>query len=98
MATAWIREYATLGEGGAQVAAEPGLRDQTPVTFTTTAPSAAFGVNTKYIAISASADYHYAVGGSTITATTSNLKVYSAGGPLYIGVQPGQYIAFVAAA
>lgn len=96
MATAWIREYEVVANGN--IADEPGTADPTPVTFSTSAASAAFNTKTRYIAITASADYHYKVGGSTVTATTNHLKVYSAAGPLYIGVQPGQYIAFIAAA
>jgi hypothetical protein len=70
---AWIREYATLADGSAQIAAEPGLRDQTPVTTQQRRCQRPLGEH-QIRAISASADYHYAVGAST-TATTSNRSI-----------------------
>lgn len=105
MATLWIREYSDVpnpivsGTGaapaGAPMAQEPGV-DQTPVTFSTTMPSAAFGSTTRYIAIIASAAFHYVVGSAPV-ATTNALKV-PADTLIYIGVQPGQKIAAIAAA
>jgi len=99
MATLWVREYVDVGVAGAGRAApipqEPGT-DQTPVTFTTTAQSAAFGVGTKYIAIIASAAFHYVVGNNP-AATTGALKV-PADTLVHIGVKPGQKIAAIAAA
>lgn len=104
MATLWIREYENIpavvqtdgvGEGVVSVAQEPGT-DQTPVTFTTSAQSAAFATGTAYIAIIASAAFHY-VCGANPTATTNALKV-PADTLMYIGVKPGQKIAAIAAA
>ena len=103
MATLWIREYERLGSAGSQYGGpaavpapqEPGT-DQTPVTFTTSAASAAFGATTKYISIVGSAAFHYVVG-SDPTATTSHLKV-PADTMVTIGVAPGQKIAAIAAA
>lgn len=103
MATLWIREYANVpgvlqtdgvGEGVVQVAQEPGT-DQTPVTFTTTTASAAFGSGTSFIAIIASAAFHYVVA-TAPTATTNALKV-PADTLIYLGVKPGQKIAAVTA-
>lgn len=107
MATLWVREYSRVafppqrpGESytpvqPAPLAQEPGT-DQTPVTFTTSAASAAFASTTSYIAIIGSAAFHYTVADNP-TATTSMLKV-PADTLLFIGVRPGQKIAAVAAA
>ncbi|MGD9725271.1 MAG: hypothetical protein AB7R40_23520 [Nitrospiraceae bacterium] len=104
MATLWIREYSQTGTAGTpdsaglgklQVAHEPGT-DQSAVTFSTSAQSAAFAAGTKYIAIIGSASFHYVVGANP-TATTGALKV-PADTLLFIGVTPGQKIAAIAAA
>lgn len=98
MATLKIREYSSIGDvypgGTAPIAREPGV-DQTPVTFTTTTQSAAFGAGTKYIAIQADAEFCYVVGKNP-TATTGALSV-AADTTLYIGVSPGDKIAVVTA-
>lgn len=98
MATLWVREYrdrATAGAGrDVQIVAEPGT-DQTPVTFTTTTQSAAFAASTKFIAMIASAAFHYVVGANP-TATTSALKV-PADTLIHVGVPAGQKVAVVAA-
>ena len=100
MATGWIREYADMAESSdgdpVPIPMEPG-KDQTPVTFTTSSPSAAFAGTTRFIAVNASADFHYA-GGETPVATTNALKVAVAAGPLFMGVRPGHKIALIAAA
>lgn len=105
MATLWIREYKTLarppywagdGQGEpAPIPPEPGT-DQTPVTFTTSTQSAAFGVGTAYIRCYASAAFHYVVGVDP-TATTNAMK-WPADTPLEVGVRPGDKIAVIAAA
>jgi hypothetical protein len=99
MATLWIREYRDSGVAGAgrpiPVAAEPGT-DQTPVTFTTSTQSAAFGATTRFITIIGSAAFHYVVG-SNPTATTNALKV-PADVPHDIAVTAGHKIAVIAAA
>lgn len=99
MATLWIREYSSIGEAGdgdiVPVGQEPG-KDQTPLTFSTSAASAAFGGGTNYVAIIGSAAFHYKVA-ETPVATTSHLKV-PADTLLYIGVRPGHKIAAIAAA
>jgi hypothetical protein len=108
VATLWIREYSTVPQveadtsgastrtGDSQpMAQEPGT-DQTPVTFTTSAQSAAFAAATQYIAIIGSAAFHYVVG-SNPTATTNALKV-PADTLIYIGVPTGYKIAAIAAA
>lgn len=96
MATLWIREYTRLGfGGGAQIAQEVGT-DQTPVTFTTSAQSAAFAGDTVYICMYASAAFHYVVG-TNPTATTNAMKV-AADTNVYIGVPPGAKVAAIVAA
>ena len=98
MATLWIREYSeipTIYGDRAPMAKEPGT-DQTPLTFSTTAASAAFAATTRYIAITASAAFHYVVAAAP-TATTNALKV-PADTLLFIAVVPGDKIAAIAAA
>jgi hypothetical protein len=107
MATLWVREYSQIGYDGAArlsqsgvsgaipVPKEPGT-DQTPVTFSTSAQSAAFASGTVCVRIVGSAAFHYVVGANP-TATTSHMK-HPADTPLDIGVTPGQKIAAIAAA
>lgn len=104
MATLWVREYSETGSAGsprsagagkAQIAQEPGT-DQSPVTFTTSAQSAAFAAGTSYIGIISGDAFHYVVG-SNPTATTNALKV-PADTLVFIGVTPGHKIAAIAAA
>jgi hypothetical protein len=107
MATLWIREYARVGfakqnsrqvsagSGQIPVVQEPGT-DQSPVTFTTSAQSAAFAADTAYVRCYSSDAFHYVVGANP-TATTDHLK-WPADAPLEIGVAPGQKIAVIAAA
>lgn len=105
MATLWIRQYTSLPRVDAgsssrykdspQIAVEPGV-DLTPVTFSTTTASAAFAASTTYIAIIASAAFHYVVA-SNPTATTDALKV-PADTLVFLGVTAGQKIAAVTAA
>jgi len=103
MATLWVREFSQVGAAGSwsnspgnmPVALEPGT-DQTPVTFTASAQSAAFATGTRYIIVIASAAFHYVVGANP-TATTSALKI-PADTPWAIAVEAGQKIAAIAAA
>lgn len=99
MATLWIREYRDSGVAGAgrpiPVPAEPGT-DQSPLTFSTSAQSAAFAADTRYIGIIASAAFHYVVAADP-TATTGALKI-PADVLVHLCVKPGQKIAAIAAA
>lgn len=108
MATLWIREYTELASAGvrhadgaarfgegAPIPKEPGT-DQTPVTFSTSTQSAAFGAATKFVTIYGSAAFHFVVGVDP-TATTSALKMPS-DIPITIGVTAGQKLAVIAAA
>lgn len=95
MASLLIREYAfilkTDKANVGQMAKEPGLRDQTPVTYTSSTQSAAFGADTKYIAFRSDSLVHYEVG-SNPTATASSMAV-SAGETRWIAVDIGDKIA-----
>ncbi len=104
MSTLWVREYANTGASdagqspvsrAAQVAMEPGT-DQTPVTFSTSAQSAAFGATTTLIAVIADAAFHYVVAANP-TATVNALKV-PADTLVFIGVAAGHKIAAIEAA
>lgn len=98
MSTLYIREFEALPvgvQGGTpQIWMEPGT-DQTPVTYTGThGRSAAFAAGTKFITITSDGIFSYKVGGSTVAATTSALRV-PAGTFLSIGVKPGDYISAI---
>ena len=99
MATLWIREYAQLAEAGdgdpMPLAREPGY-NQPALTFSASTASAAFRRDTRYIAIYGSAAFHYEVGATPTAVTTASMKV-PADTLLYLGVEPGQKIAAVAA-
>lgn len=109
MATLWIREYSQGGLASVApnlnrgtvvprplpIPQEPGT-DQTPVTYSTSAQSAAFAATTNFIGIISGDAFHYVVGANP-TATVSALKV-PANTLVHIGVTPGQKIAAIAAA
>lgn len=104
MASLWIREYdkvpvaRSFGFRSAlapsPMAKEPALADQR-VTFAASVQSASFNVAAKFIALIADVPFHYVVGANP-TATTNALKV-PADTLIYIGVEPGQKIAAIAA-
>lgn len=96
MSTLWVREYTSLArKGSAQAVQEPGT-DQTAVTYSTSAQSAAFAAGTTVIGIISDAAFHYVVAANP-TATTNALKV-PADTLVYVGVTAGQKIAAIAAA
>lgn len=98
MASLFIREYANIaGARGrsAPVPMEPGT-DQSVLTFSTSAASAAFGATTKLVRIYSDTAFHYVVAADP-TATTSHLK-WPASTPCEFGVLPGQKVAVIAAA
>jgi len=104
LSTLWIREYSAVGaapsaaNAGASnllIPAEPGT-DQTPLTFSTTAQSAAFAAGTKFVEIQGSAAFHYVVGADP-TATTNALRVAASENKL-IAVTAGHKIAAINAA
>jgi hypothetical protein len=104
MATLWIREYSNTGDAGssrgagagkAQIAQEPGT-DQTALTYSTSAASAAFASGTTYIGIISDGAFHYVVAAAP-TATTNALMV-PADTLVFVGVTAGLKIAAIAAA
>ncbi len=104
MATLWVREFSKVakaeidnGYGSttpAPIVHEPGT-DQSPVTFSAAAQSAAFADNTRYIMMIADADFHYAVGANP-TATSAAMR-FPANTPHWFGVEPGDKVSVVAA-
>jgi hypothetical protein len=90
-ATCYVKEFARAGidgQGGTQVANEPALVDQTPITVTTTAGnSAVFNSETALIRVICDAQVSYRIGAG-VTAVNTNSWL-SAGGPEYFGVQKG---------
>lgn len=102
MATAYIREYADVAvtfSKYVQVGAEPANADQTITTSGTTAASAAFGANTRLIAVSTPAAQAVACAfsatpGATPTATVTNFRI-PANSIMFFGVRPGDKIALI---
>lgn len=97
MAKLYIKEYKELRgvDGGlAQIGQEPGTT-QTPLTFTTTAPSAVFALGTKMVRIVSDTKCHLAFGDSPV-ATVNDMLV-AADAVEYFGVVEGQKVAAIAA-
>lgn len=107
MGTLWIREYSAVPRvlssrsgfqsfaGNAPMAQEPGT-DQEPVTFSTSAQSAAFATGTRFVAITSDVAFHYVVGDDP-EATTDALRI-PADTLIFIGVAEGWKIAAIEAA
>lgn len=100
MALVEIREYADVSQSiRGQIPAEPGLADQIITTSATSAVSAAFNANTRMIAVStpAASAVAYLVSatrGATPTALVTSLRL-PANNLVYLGVYPGDKIAFI---
>ena len=95
MADLYIAEFASLPDikgGKAQIWGEPGITTQ-KVTYSTTAQSAAFNAQTRFIAISSPGIFSYTVNDNP-TATTSHFRV-PADQILCFAVTPGHKIAAV---
>ncbi|MGD9878915.1 MAG: hypothetical protein AB7F22_07850 [Reyranella sp.] len=102
MALLYITEYVgsgplrplNTGQAALPLAQEPGT-DQTPLSFTTSAQSAAFAATTQYVRLLANSDCHviFAV---APTATTSHQKL-TAGVEYWRAVVPGQKVAAIVA-
>lgn len=95
MAKLYIREFEsmpTMGGADPQIWPEPGT-DQTPLTYSTAAASAAFGTNTKYVAITSDGIFSYVVGANP-TATTNHFRV-PANTLLSFAVTPGHKISAI---
>ena len=92
MAKLYISEYEGVRQdsgGLAQVAQEPGI-EQTPVTFTPAALSAAFAARTKVVRIVSDADCFLLFGDSP--TATANSKFLPANLVEYFGVNAGQKV------
>lgn len=100
MALVEIREYADVSPViRGQIPQEPGLADQIITTSGTSAASAAFNANTRMIAVSSPAAQAVAylvsaTPGATPTALTTSLRL-PANNLIYLGVRPGDKIAFI---
>ena len=98
MATAYIREYADVAvthSKYAQAGAEPANADQTVTTSAASAQSAAFGTETRMIAISTpAAQAVTAVFGVNPTATVTNCRL-PANSLIFFGVRPGHKVALI---
>lgn len=97
MANGYVVEFADLPSYRNAVMAKWDSRvvEQSPVSFTTSAQSAAFASTTRYIMFTADAAFHWTIG-SDPTATTSKMR-FAADTIYHIQVQPGDKIAFIAA-
>jgi len=97
MATAYLREYAAMGLAGALPSPqEPGITTQTAIsTSATSAQSAAFDANTRFVAISSPASQAVGVAfGSNPTADANSLRL-PANGLYFFGVKPGEKVALI---
>lgn len=97
MATAYIREYAALGlsNGVVQAGAEPGVADQTVTTSGTSAQSATFNANTRFICISTPAAQAVAVlFGVNPTALVTSLRL-PANSLVFFGIRAGDKVALI---
>jgi len=97
MGNFYIREYESLGipgEGGnAQIAKEPALLDQTPVSFGSAVQSAAFGPNTRFARFHTDSICSFLVGANP-TATTNNARM-AASQTEIVGVTPGHKVSII---
>jgi len=98
MSTLYITEFNQLGdmkEGTAPIMQNPtGVTVQTPLTYSTTAPSAAFAATTRAIRIVSPTACVYVIG-ATPVATTSTGTYLPAGTVEFIGVSAGHKIAAI---
>lgn len=96
MSTLYIAEYARLPEmtgGKPQIAPEPAIVNQTVTVSGTSAQSAAFNSQTRYIAVTCDGIFSYLVG-SNPTSTTGKFRI-PADAILFMAVQPGDKIAAI---
>lgn len=99
MAKLYIREYASMAQvqaSKADLAApqEPPTADQAPITLSgASQQSAAFNVDTRFVAITADGIFSYLVGADP-TVTADMLRV-TAGQIIFVGVKPGHRVAVI---
>jgi len=100
MANVTLREYADIAVGFSKViqaGAEPALLDQQIVTSGASAQSAAFGANTRVIAISIPGAPTTGIAclfGANPTALATSLRL-PANSITFFGVKPGQRVALI---
>lgn len=95
MGILYIREYtdaAVEAGNGVPVMCEPGT-DQSPITYSTTTQSAAFGTNTKFVRVHTDSICSI-VFGANPTATTNAARM-TAGSTEYFSVIAGQKVAAI---
>ena len=91
MAKMYVTEFSDVDEGSPHAGSK--VVDQTPVTFTTSTQSAAFGGQTTLVRIHVDGIASILFGANP-TATTSNMRL-AAGQTEYFAVSPGQKVAAV---
>lgn len=90
----YISEFYLTADAAVQVARQPVLVDQSPVTVSAThAESAAFGGDTKLVRVECDTVVSYVFGAAPV-ATTSNARM-AASAPEYFQVQAGQKVSFI---
>lgn len=93
-ATCYVTEFVLTADAGVQVARQPALVDQTPITVSSTsAQSAAFSGDTKLVRIHCDVIVSVKFGTSP-TATTSTMRM-PADATEYFQVLPGSKVAFI---
>lgn len=90
----YVSEFYLTADSGVQVARQPSLVDQAPVSVSaTSAQSAAFSGDTKLIRIECDTIVSFVIGANP-TATASNARM-AASAPEYFQVKAGQIVAFI---
>lgn len=83
-----------MSRGDARVPFPLGVSQTVSVASSSARTSAGVGDQTRKVMIYCSVDAFYNLGGSTVTATTSNTFI-PAGSEHFIQIRPGQYVAFI---
>jgi hypothetical protein len=97
MATLYITEYSSIGDalnGKAQVAGASFIATQTVALSGSSARSTALSAQTKLVRLHTDAICSFKVGGSTVTAATTDPRM-AADNTEYFGVNGGEYIAAI---
>lgn len=90
-----VTEFSLTADAGVQVARQPALVDQAPITTSgTTAQSAAFGGDTKLIRVWCDTQSAMVIGANP-TATTNNMPITATAPGEYFEVIPGHKAAFI---
>lgn len=90
----YVTEFYLTADSGVQVARQPALVDQSPVSVSaTSAQSAAFGGDTKLVRIECDTTVSFLFG-TNPTATANNARM-AASAPEYFQVKAGMIVAFI---